>query len=301
MAADQLNWDDLKIFLAVARTGNLVKAARKLRIDQSTVSRRITQLEFALGASLFERSHTGLVLNGFGAELLESVQSMETGFDSLSATLDSQSRALQGPVRIGTMEGIATLYLSSRLVDFHREYPGITVELVTSAQQLYVTRREADVFLGFFKPHGKGLDAEHMGRFSLHLYASDSYLKEHGTPEDVEALSQHKFVGYIEDLIQIDAVRWLEEMVDKPNYAFQSSSMLAQMFAASAGMGIVLLPEFADAGRFGLRRLLSDDVRGIRDLWLSVHHELRYVPRVKAAVNFLENLLFKDPLFAQTD
>lgn len=300
MSADQLNWDDLRIFLAVARTGNLVKAARKLHIDQSTVSRRIAQLEYALGASLFERSHTGLALNGFGSELLDSVQGMDNGFAALTATLDRQSSALHGPVRIGTMEGIASLYLSSRLVAFNREYPAITVELVTSAQQLYVTRREADVFLGFFKPHGKGLDAEHMGRFSLHLYAADSYLKEHGTPENVAALSHHRFVGYIEDLIQIDAVRWLEEVVDKPNYAFQSSSMLAQMFSAAAGMGIVLLPEFADAGRFGLRRLLGDEVRGSRDLWLSVHRELRYVPRVKAAVGFLEHLLLKDPLFAQT-
>ncbi|VVP15729.1 HTH-type transcriptional regulator HdfR [Pseudomonas fluorescens] len=301
MAADQLNWDDLKIFLAVARTGNLVKAARKLRIDQSTVSRRITQLEYALGASLFERSHTGLALNGFGAELLESVQSMDTGFAALSATLDRQSSVLHGPVRIGTMEGIATLYLSSRLAAFHREYPAITVELVTSAQQLYVTHREADVFLGFFKPQGRGLDAEQMGRFSLHLYASDSYLEQQGVPEDVDALSQHKFVGYIDDLIQIDAVRWLEEVVSKPDLVFQSTSMLAQMFAAAAGVGIVLLPDFADAGRFGLRRVLGDEVRVTRDLWLSVHRELRYVPRIKAAVSFLENLLLKDPLFAQTD
>jgi DNA-binding transcriptional LysR family regulator len=300
MALDQLNWDDLRIFLAVARLGNLSKAARKLHIDQSTVSRRIAQLEYTLGASLFERSHIGLALNSFGEQLLESAQSMDNGFAALSASLDQQSSALQGPVRIGTMEGIASLYLSSRLVDFNRDYPGVTVELVTSTQQLYVTRREADVFLGFFKPHGKGLDAEHMGRFSLHLYAADSYLEQYGEPGNAEELAQHRFVGYIDDLIQIDAVRWLEDAVEKPNLVFQSSSMLAQMFAAAAGAGIVLLPSFADAQRFGLRRLLSDEIHVTRDLWLSVHRELRYVPRVKAAVNFLENLLLKDPLFAQS-
>jgi DNA-binding transcriptional LysR family regulator len=299
MSLDQLNWDDLRIFLAVARLGNLSRAARKLHIDQSTVSRRIAQLEYTLGASLFERSHTGLALNSFGQQLLESAQSMDNGFAALSASLDQQSSALQGPVRIGTMEGIASLYLSSRLVDFNRQYPGVTVELVTSTQQLYVTRREADVFLGFFKPHGKGLDAEHMGRFSLHLYAADSYLEQYGDPANAEALAQHRFVGYIDDLIQIDAVRWLEDAVEKPNLVFQSTSMLAQMFAAAAGAGIVLLPAFADAQRFGLRRLLSNEIHVTRDLWLSVHRELRYVPRVKAAVSFLEHLLLKDPLFAQ--
>lgn len=160
-------------------------------------------------------------------------------------------------------------------------------------------RRIADVFLGFFKPHGKGLDAEHMGRFSLHLYAADSYLEQYGEPGNAQDLARHRFVGYIDDLIQIDAVRWLEDAVEKPNLVFQSSSMLAQMFAAAAGAGIVLLPSFADAQRFGLRRLLGDEIHVTRDLWLSVHRELRYVPRVKAAVSFLENLLLKDPLFAQ--
>ncbi|NKQ13256.1 LysR family transcriptional regulator [Pseudomonas sp. SST3] len=165
VSLDHLNWNDLRIFLAVARTGNLLKAARKLSIDQSTVSRRVAQLEYVLGGSLFERNHMGFALNGFGGELLESVQEMDNGFVALTATLERRSNALHGPVRIGTMEGIASLYLSSRLVDLNREFPAITVELVTSAQQLYVSRREADVFLGFFKPHGKGLDTEHMGRF----------------------------------------------------------------------------------------------------------------------------------------
>ncbi|MFB0705829.1 LysR family transcriptional regulator, partial [Pseudomonas protegens] len=301
VSLDHLNWNDLRIFLAVARTGNLLKAARKLSIDQSTVSRRVAQLEYILGGSLFERNYMGFALNGFGGELLESVQEMDNGFAALTAALERRSNALHGPVRIGTMEGIASLYLSSRLVDLNREFPAITVELVTSAQQLYVTRREADVFLGFFKPHGKGLDTEHIGRFSLHLYAAPSYIEQYGGPENAGELSQHKFVGYIGDLIHINAVRWLEEVVDKPTYAFQSSSMLAQMFAAAAGVGIVLLPEFADASRFGLRRLLAEDVRVTRDLWLGVHHELRYIPRVKATVGFLENLLLKDPLFAQTD
>lgn len=299
MQLEQLNWDDLRIFLAVARAGNLAKAAKKLRVDQSTVSRRIAQLEYSLGASLFERSHTGLSLNSFGQHLLMSAEAMDNGFASLTAALDQQNSAPHGTVRIGTMEGIASLYLSSRLVPFNKSFPGIIVELVTSAQQLYVTRREADVFLGFFKPPGKGLDAELMGRFALHLYIADSYIERHGLPTSVEDLAQHSFVGYIDDLIQIDAVRWLEDAVERPKIVFHSSSMVAQMFAAAAGAGIVLLPEFADAQRFGLRRLLGDDVRITRDLWLSVHRELRYVPRVKEAVGFLERLLRSDPLFAQ--
>jgi len=298
MQLDQLNWDDLRIFLCVARAGNLAKAAKKLHVDQSTVSRRIAQLEFTLGASIFERSHTGLSLNSFGHHLLMSVEAMDTGFTSLTAALDHQTSELQGPVRIGTMEGIATLYLSRHFVDFNQTYPKVTVELVTSPQQLFVTRREADAFLGFFKPNGRSLDAEQMGRFVLHLYASDAYLERHGSPSSVQELEQHQFVGYIDDLIEIDAVRWLEEVIDHPKVVFHSSSMVAQMFAAAAGAGIVLLPEFADAQRFGLRRLLVDEVQIKRELWLSVHRELRYVPRVKAAIGFIERLLRSDPLFA---
>ncbi|TBU86508.1 LysR family transcriptional regulator [Pseudomonas dryadis] len=297
-SAKHLNWEDLRIFVEMARATSLAMAAKRLGIDQSTVSRRIAHLELCIGASLFERTPKGLQLNTQGHQLLACAQPMDTAFVNLAQTLGGQRRELVGPVRLGTMEGIASLYLTRHLARFNRDYPGIMLELVTSTQQLHVTRREADIFLSFFEPHGSGLDVEHMGRFALHLYASPAYVERHGEPASVADLANHAFVGYIDDLVQIEAVRWLEEAVDDPHIVFHSSSMLAQMFAAAAGSGLVLLPAFTDAERFGLYPVLADAVQVRRDLWLSVHHDLRYVPRIKTVVAFLQRLFRDDPIYA---
>ncbi|KUM44785.1 LysR family transcriptional regulator [Pseudomonas sp. EpS/L25] len=298
MLTKHLNWDDLRIFLELARAGSLARAAKRLKIDQSTVSRRLAHLEQALGASLFERTPKGLQLNTLGHQVLAATDPMDSAYAAALASLGGQAREAAGPVRIGTMEGIASLYLTQHLPRFSQSHPRITLELVTSTQQLHVTRREADIFLSFFQPSGSGLDVEHLGRFALHLYASPTYLARLSEPRTVAELGAHEFVGYIDDLVQIEAVRWLEEAVPEAQTVFQSSSMLAQMFAAAAGSGLVLLPEFAGAGRFGLQRLLAQEVEVRRDLWLSVHHDLRYAPRIKAVVGFLQQLFANDPLYA---
>lgn len=298
MLPKHLNWDDLRIFLELARAGSLARAAKRLKVDQSTVSRRLAHLEQALGASLFERTPKGLQLNGLGHQVLAATEPMDTAYAAAQESLGGQAREAAGPVRIGTMEGIASLYLTQHLPRFRLGHPRITLELVTSTQQLHVTRREADIFLSFFRPSGSGLDVEHLGRFALHLYASPAYLAHQGEPRTAAELGAHEFVGYIDDLVQIEAVRWLEEAVPEAQTVFQSSSMLAQMFAAAAGSGLVLLPEFAGAQRFGLQRILTQEVEVHRDLWLSVHHDLRYAPRIKAVVGFLQQLFGSDPLYA---
>lgn len=168
------------------------------------------------------------------------------------------------------------------------------VELVTTTQQMHVNRREADVFLSFCPPDGTSLDVVPVGAFPLHLYASPGYLSQFGAPETLADLPDHPFSTYVDDLIHLDTVRWLAEVHARPKIGFQSSSMIAQMFAAGAGAGIVMLPSFAKAERFGLVKILDGQVKVIRTIWMTVHRDLQYLRRIKAVTRFRQETISQD-------
>ncbi|WP_407181110.1 LysR family transcriptional regulator [Bradyrhizobium sp. STM 3562] len=293
---DTLNWDDLRVFLTAARAGNLSQTAKRMRLDHSTVSRRIAQMEAALGIAVFERHRTGLKLNEIGERLLRHAERVESAVIAIREEASAgDAQELVGTVRLATMEGIASLYLAQRFANLRRIAPQLTIELVTSPQTVYVHKREADLFVSFFRPPGPGLISERIGKFRLGLYAARPYLDSHGTPATLRDLHEHWFVSYIEDLIQVDSVRWLADIIEHPKIAFHSNSMIAQMNAAAAGLGIVLLPGFAVAGRPDLIAVLPDVAATTREVWLNVHSDLQFAPRIRAVRAFLKNTLKRDP------
>lgn len=288
------NWNDLRIFLEVARCGTLGGAARRLKVDHSTISRHIARLEETINSPVFERDYQGLHITAKGREIVQYVEAMEADAVALTDALGGSHSEPSGAVRVGTMEGIASLYLAGEFGKLKKTYPKISVELVTTTQQMHVNQREADIFLSFFPPDGKALDVVPIGEFPLHLYASPGYLEAHGTPTDVADLDQHRFVSYVDDLIQLDTVRWLDELVSNPQLSFRSSSMIAQLFAAVSGAGIVMLPSFSKAERFGLAEILPEKVAVKRTIWMTVHRELQYLPRIKSVTRFLEETVARD-------
>ncbi|MDR3464384.1 MAG: LysR family transcriptional regulator [Xanthobacteraceae bacterium] len=293
---DTLNWDDLRVFVHAARAGNLSQTAKRMRLDHSTVSRRIAQMEAALGVAVFERHRTGLKLNEVGERLLRHAERVESAVIAIreeASTSDAED--LTGTVRLATMEGIASLYLAQRFSGLRRTAPRLTVELVTSPQTVYVHKREADLFVSFFRPPGPGLISERIGKFQLGLYASQGYLDTYGMPAGLRELGSHWFVSYIEDLIQVDSVRWLADIIEEPRVAFHSNSMIAQANAAAGGLGIVLLPSFATAGRPDLIAVLPDVATTTREVWLNVHSDLQFAPRIRAVGSFLRNTFRQDP------
>lgn len=263
-------------------------------MDHSTVGRRIAMLEHEIGTPLFDREASGYRINAKGLEIFSHVESMEASVLAISDQLIGGGRSLVGEVRIGTMEGIASLYLSEQFALLREELPEIVIELVTSTRDVRVSQREADIFLGFFRPDTENLRAEKVGEFSCHLYGGPAYFARHGVPESAESLSQHVFVGYIENLIQLDAVRWLEEGVPNPTMVYRSNSMISQMFAASAGAGLVMLPVFARPERFGLVPVLPDRIRVRRDVWMSTLRHFPRIPRINAILSFLTRIFAKD-------
>lgn len=294
MDLNRLNWNDLRIFLTVARSKTLSSAAKQLAIDDSTVSRRITHLEYHLNSALLERDYQGIHLTPQGEQLLQHVEDMERAALSLIESVSHAVSEPHGRVRVASMEGIATLYLAGQFATLKTRHPSLHIELVTSSTMIHVNRREADIFLSFFPLEARGLDALPIGEFSLYLYASESYLKNKGHPKSKEDLTNHDFVSYINDLIQLDTVRWLDEAISEPKIVFCSTSMLSQMYAAAAGMGIVMLPNFAHAESLGLIRLLENELLVSRTLWMSVHQDLRYTRRIKTTMSFLYEIFKQD-------
>lgn len=163
MKLTRLSWDDLKVFLTLSRAGNLSKAGRLLGMDHATVGRRVSALEYALETPVFERDRQGYRLNAQGKEMLAYVEAVEANIVTLGDLLSGEQPGLSGHVRIATMEGIASLYLSEQLAELKRRHPAITVELITSATDVRIAHREADIFLGFFEPAGSNLEVRKSG------------------------------------------------------------------------------------------------------------------------------------------
>ncbi len=292
---NSLDWDDLKVFIHAAHGGSLGNAAKRLRVDQSTISRRIAHLESTLGVALFERLPSGLRVNEAGERLLCHAERIESAVIAMREDLQCGGSRMAGRVRLATMEGIASLYLASRFAGLRQQHPNLTIELLTSPQAISVNRREADLFLSFFQPPGQGMVSEKLGCFQLGLFGSQSYFDQNGMPESPSDLARHSFVTYIDDLIQLASVRWLDDVIKNPKVSFHSNSMIAQMNAAAGGIGLVLLPSFAVDGRDDLVPVLHDKASTAREVWLNVHTDLQFVPRIRAVSSFLKSTFKADP------
>jgi len=294
MNPNAAKWDDLKMFLEVARHGSVHAAAKRLRLDHSTVCRRIGRLESLLAVKLFDRSRKGIAVRSEAQGLLKHIEQMDRHAGHLEdAFLRGKSTTTQ-VVRIATMEGIASGYLARRLPALAQFGPNVKIELVSIPQAVDLSRKEADVFLSFFNPDARGLKSTLFGTFSLFLYCSKDYLRRHGAPRTREDLDAHVFVGYIDDLLTINAVRWLDEVVTAPDVSFHSNSVFAQCNAAVSGLGIALLPTFVGEGVAGLQRILPENVLVQREVWVSVRTEQSHLSRIKAATQFLKHIFAHD-------
>ena len=235
MSRGVVKWDDLRVFLEVARQGTVHAAARKLKLDHSTVCRRIGKLEDLLAVKLLDRSQRGIVVRGGVQQLLDHIESMETHAISLEDALTGSLTVATQTVRIATMEGIASQYLARRIRLLDRFAPNVKVELVSMPQPADLSRKEADIFLSFFNPRLPGLSSRKVADVALFLYCSESYARVHGLPRSLDDLKDHVFIAYIDDLLAIDAVRWLDDLIKSPKVSFYSNSILAQCNAATAG------------------------------------------------------------------
>ncbi|WP_119273593.1 LysR family transcriptional regulator [Taklimakanibacter deserti] len=291
------DWNDLSYFLELARQGRLMPAAKRLRVDHTTVSRRIAELEKSLDCKLFDRNNSGFALSDAGQRLLSYAESIEANVLAIAQNVSSKPAQISGSVRLGTMEGIASMFLAEHFHEFHQRHPAVLVELLTERHVANLPKRESDILLSFIRPNSPRLVVKKIGEFALRLYASAGYLERRGTPASASDLVNHVFIDYIEDIVIVRETHWLLDVIKDPTVVFRTSSMLAQQHAAANGVGIVLLPAFSGSLDKRLVSVLPDQASPKRDLWLCVHEDLEYIARIKAVMKFVAELVERRQAF----
>jgi DNA-binding transcriptional LysR family regulator len=290
------DWNDVVYFLEVARQRNLVRAAEKLKVDHTTVSRRIRELERSLNSTLFKRSKSGFALTEIGLRLLQYAEGMESQANSMAEAIGLQEADAGGAVRIAAMEGIGSFYLTQCIGDFNRIYPSIQVELITDTRLLDLSRREADIFVSFFRPQGKRLSVRKVGEFKISLYSSNGYFDDRPYPKTLKELENQAFIDFIEENIYSKENRWLSDILRPAHTVFRSTSLVAQYMAVSNGQGIAMLPSYVAANDKDLRPVMPE-LFSMRDIWLSVHEDLLHIARIKVLIAFLEKRIEADKAF----
>lgn len=285
------DWNDLRYFLAVARHGRLVDAARRIGVDHTTVGRRIAALEQAIGCLLFHRSPRGLTLTESGHRLVQHAERIESETAAISAGLAGQDFQISGTVRLATPEAFGGFLVAPHMHRFRQTYPQLDLELVAENRSFSLSKREADIAITLGRPPSGRLIARKLTSYALGLYGSAEYLSRHKpitTPDDLKG---KEFVSYIEDLIHLPQLKFLNDVVSDPAVHFRSSSITAQQNAIASGFGLGLLHHFSASGDPRLAPILPEQIRIERAYWIVLHADLRSLPRIRAVVDFLQSIV----------
>lgn len=280
MDAQLENWDDLRLFLAVARAGSLSGAARALGVNHSTVFRRIGAFETALGVRLFDRLPNGYSLTAAGEEMRESALRVEEEIATLGRKVTGQDLRLSGTVRITTVDMLALWLLPRHLAEFRSGYPGIEIELVVGNAAVSLSRREADVALRVGNQPPETLVGRRVGRLVFAIYRSAGAPSHEGA-----SLEEQPWIGF--DTEHAALARRFAEFLPDVRPVCRVNSVAAAIAAARAGIGLAPLPcGVADLDP-DLVRIASLPETFTLDLWLLTHEDLRQTARIRAFMDFL--------------
>lgn len=288
-----MNWDDVRVFLAVARAGQILGAARRLGLNHATVSRRVAALEEAIGAKLFRRLTTGSELTEAGQRFTAIAERMEADMIAARAELAGEGDTVSGTVRIGAPDGFGVAFLAPRLGALTERHDELSVQLVPVPRSFSLSRREADIAITVDRPTEGRLVAGKLVDYDLALYASRSYAGRHGLPENAAELAAHRLVGYVQDLVVSPSLDYASEFFTGAQPRFSVSSALGQVEAVRSGAGIGILHCFIARALPDLVRL--ECVRPIqRSYWLVYHESVRPLRRVQAVTAFINELVDRE-------
>lgn len=287
-----MNWDDVRIFLAVARSGQILGAAKGLSLNHATVARRLTALEESLGSKLFTRKTNGSELSGAGERFLAHAEAMESAMLAANESAGADS-AIDGTVRVGAPDGFGVAFLAPRLVELTDRHKGLRIELVPVPRAFSLSRREADIAVTLERPREGRVVARKLTDYRLGLFAAPAYLEAHGRPETLEELRRHRLVGYVEDLLYASALNYTDEFLKGWRSTMAVSSAVGQTEAVRAGAGVGILHTFMAKGDANLVPILAAHTVS-RSYWTVVHQDLRTIRRVALVGNFLAEIVDRD-------
>ncbi len=283
-------WDDVRIFLAVHRYRTLAAAGSRLALDASTVSRRLAALERTLGARLFERTRRGLARARGAERIVAAAEAMEAAHGRLTRDASDVEAAAEGVVRITTAPGLSSVFIAPVLVRLRKRYPKLSIELDTSTQARDLTRGEADLALRSVRSRGADLLTTRLVTTRWVAAGSRALCRQLGA---LRSWSDAPWISWDHDFTSFPAARWVAAHAPPAAIALRTSDFVAQLAAASSGLGLVLAPEpylsrvGLEAVRHSRALAASAEAWPTDDLWLVGHRQLRDVPRVAVVWSFL--------------
>lgn len=283
------NWDDLRVFLAVATHGSHARAARSLGVDPTTMGRRIVALEESLETRLLVRTPSGLVPTPAGRALLVRAARVEQEMLASERELRGRDARLEGSVVVTAGDGISALLLAPWLLELRQEHPGLSLDLRSDNATLDMSRREADIAIRLSRPRESSLIAAKVGRLTFGVYGSERYFARRGRPRTTADLSTHDWIAWDARLVGAPQSRWLLRHVPSSRVMFRANTTAVLTAACAIGHGLAVLPKLVGAQDHRLLPILPRSQPPTRDVWVVTHSDSRNNARVRATVAWLSS------------
>jgi DNA-binding transcriptional LysR family regulator len=281
------DWNGLRFFLAVARSGSTLAAAKALGVSQPTVQRRLAALEARLGRKLFERHPTGYRLTKLGEALLPDARRVEEQVEAFARHLRSTDQAPTDVVRVTGAEGMAPHFVTPIVAEFEAAHPGLKVELIMTDRYLDLAKGEADIAVRANSPGAGPLVCRKIGDAPWTVYASLGYIERHGRPDTLADLGRHSVIGFGGEMANSHAGLWLRATAPGAEVAAQGNTMLGIVAAVKSGAGVAPLPMMLAEPEDELEGLF-DPISDINSqIYLVTHQDLRNSTRVRAFFDFV--------------
>jgi DNA-binding transcriptional LysR family regulator len=280
-----VDWDDLRFFLAVVRSGSLSAAARALRCTQSTVGRRLAALEVQLGVRLVNRTPRGYVATPAGESVREHVERIEAEASAVERIVSGRDARLEGKVTVTCIESVANNILAPCFAALHRDYPEIIIEL-RPPDRLSLARRDADISIHHVRPKQQEVVVRRIGSIAFGLYASPDYLERFGAPNFADGCLGHRVIALPDQFCDLPQMQWLAGLSTKARVVLRTASYESRLHSILAGDGMAYLPRFHADELPGLTRIdETPSPAPVVDLWLAVHKENRNVGRIRTIID----------------
>jgi DNA-binding transcriptional LysR family regulator len=282
-----MDWDDLKIVLAVARQGSINSAAKALGTTQPTVSRRLNGLERRIGVRLFERAAGGLSPTPLCAALVESLSAMEEGAQAVERRIAARDTGLQGTITVTSLAWFGDDVLAPLLARFSARHTLVTIDLINDPRRFNLSRREADIALRIGSFDQEDLLERKVANVSYGLFASLGYLNRLGRPNFREGCAGHLVTSLVDSQVKVVHIEWLEAIAPRAHVILRSNDIHSHIATAEAGEAMAVLPRVLADRRATLVRLDPPLPEPSQPVKLGVHTDMRHSPRIRALIDFL--------------
>ena len=285
------NWNDLESFIILSRSGKLNLAAKKLKIEPTTISRRILRLEEKLDVKLFYRSNNQYILTDDGTRLIIFAEKIESEILSINEEFTNKDVNLTGVVRISLPEGLGIEIFTKYLKEFYKEHRDLEIELLADTKARSLSNKEVDISNTLSRPKRGKLVSWKLSDYVIQLYGSKEYFTKNKMIDNLEDLTGHKFISYVDDLVDYPELNYLHDSFNNIKILFRSNNLQAQLNAVKEGIGIALLHNFIAKKEKNLILILPKKIKIKREYWIVIHEDLINIKRIRVVVDFISRVM----------